>query len=84
MAISIFIGNLNYDTTEKDILKLLEPFGGIRSLRIITDKYTFKSKGFAHGEVSDIDIASKIIKNLNGHIVNGRAIKVEIFNPNQS
>jgi len=80
MAISLFIGNLNYNTSEEELLALLEPFGFTISISIIKDKYTLKSKGFAHCNVQDKECAEKIIKNLNGQLFKERVIRIELFN----
>ncbi len=44
---NIFVGNLNFQTTEKQLEALFSPFGNIQSLKIIKGMYSGVSKGFA-------------------------------------
>jgi RNA recognition motif-containing protein len=44
---NIFVGRLSYETQEKDLRTLFEGIGQVKSLKIITDRETGKSKGFA-------------------------------------
>lgn len=79
MIIPIFIGNLNFETNHKTLMKLLEEYGNILSLKIETDKFTQRSKGFAKATVEDRETAEKIISALNGAVIDGRIIRVEIY-----
>ncbi len=79
MSFSIFIGNLNYSSTESDLLTILEEFGKILSIEIIKDNYTSKSKGFAHVQTLNQETALLIIKSLNGKLLNGRPLKIEFY-----
>lgn len=44
---NIFVGNLNFQTTEKQLEALFAPFGTIQSLKVIKGMYSRDSKGFA-------------------------------------
>lgn len=79
MYFTIFIGNLSYHTTNEELFKLITPFGRIISCKIIEDRFTLKSKGFAHLEVENKEIANEIIRDLNGVEFNGRPLKIEYF-----
>lgn len=74
----IYIGNLEYGVTDGDLKGLFEEkgIGNVEDIKIITDKYTGKSKGFAFAEFSTEEDAQKAIDALNGHELNGRALKV--------
>lgn len=74
----IYIGNLEYGVTDGDLKGLLEEkgIGNVEDVKIITDKYTGKSKGFGFAEFSTEEDAQKAIDALNGHELNGRALKV--------
>ncbi len=78
MAHKIYIGNLSYDTTEKQIEELINKSGKVESINIITDKVTGKSKGFAFAEMSSDEDANKAIAEANGVELDGRQIKVNI------
>lgn len=71
----IYIGNMNFSTTEESIKKLFSKYGDVDSVEIIKDKYTEQSKGFGFVEMSDDD-AEKAISSLNGKDFEGRRIRV--------
>ena len=71
----IYIGNMNFSTTEESIKNLFSKYGDVDSVEIIKDKYTEQSKGFGFIEMSDDD-AEKAISALNGKDFEGRRIRV--------
>ena len=71
----IYIGNMNFSTTEESIKNLFSKYGDVDSVEIIKDKYTEQSKGFGFVEMSDDD-AEKAISLLNGKDFEGRRIRV--------
>lgn len=71
----IYIGNMNFSTTEESIKNLFSKYGDVDSVEIIKDKYTEQSKGFGFVEMSDND-AEKAISSLNGKDFEGRRIRV--------
>lgn len=71
----IYIGNMNFSTTEENIKNLFSKYGDVDSVEIIKDKYTEQSKGFGFVEMSDDD-AEKAISSLNGKDFEGRRIRV--------
>ncbi len=73
---NIFVGNLNYSITEDDIREIFEEYGELSSVKLITDKFTSKSKGFAFVEMADDSEAKKAIEELNGADVEGRSMVV--------
>ena len=73
---NIFVGNLNYSITEDDIKEIFEEYGELSSVKLITDKFTGKSKGFGFVEMADADEAKKAIEELNGAEVEGRTMVV--------
>ncbi|MFO1521242.1 MAG: hypothetical protein U1G05_04220 [Kiritimatiellia bacterium] len=44
---NIYVGNLNYQTTDEDVRQLFVAYGTVTSAKVITDKFTGRSKGFA-------------------------------------
>ena len=72
----IYVGNLQYSSTEKDIREMFSTFGEVHSAQLITDKFSGESKGFGFVEMSKNSEADSAIKALNGSSVQGRAIKV--------
>ena len=81
MTQNLFVGNLSYDTTEDTLRTLFAEFGQIESARLVTDRYTGRSKGFAFVEMSTEQAAEEAIGGLNSKQVDGREIKVEKANP---
>ena len=77
---TIFIGNLNWSLAEGDIQSLFEPFGEVKSVALIKDKMTKKSKGFAFVEMDDAD-AQNAISELNGKDIKGRKLVVNEARP---
>jgi RNA recognition motif-containing protein len=73
---NIYVGNLNFDLTEDELKELFEVYGHVTSVKIISDKYTGRSKGFGFVEMESDSEAKEAIENLNGKDVSGRAIKV--------
>jgi len=73
----LFVGNLPFDTTESQIKDLVS--GGnrtVRSVKIITDKETGRSRGFAFVDIDNEDEAKAAIEELNGKDFAGRPLKV--------
>ncbi|MEZ4753942.1 MAG: RNA-binding protein [Bdellovibrionota bacterium] len=79
----LYIGNLNFKTTEDDLREVLADYGQIESIKIITDKFTGDSKGFGFVEISDDDLALKAIEDLDGQELNGRAMRVNEARPQE-
>jgi len=73
---NIYVGNLSYETTEKDLKEAFGAFGEVDSVRIIKDKYTDRSKGFGFVEMPDKAQAESAIEGLNEKDFKGRNIKV--------
>ena len=62
---NIYIGNLNYRVREEDLKQVMEEYGVVDSVKIIKDRETGKSKGFAFVEMPDDAAAKKAIGELN-------------------
>ena len=81
MSVNIYVGNLSYDTTEDTLRTLFGEFGEVESARVITDRYTGRSKGFGFVEMTAEDAAQEAIGALNGKSVDGREIRVDKAKP---
>lgn len=73
---NIFCGSLPWSLEESELKGYFEEYGEVSSVKIITDKFTGKSKGFGFVEMPDEDSARQAIQDLNGADVKGRAIVV--------
>ena len=76
MAQKIYVGNMNYATTEETLSSLFSQYGEVVSAVVIKDRYTEQSKGFGFIEMSDAEAAEAAIATLNGKEVEGRRIRV--------
>lgn len=63
---NIYVGNLNYKVTENDLLDVFEEYGTVNDTKVITDKFTGRSKGFGFVTMENDDEARKAISELNG------------------
>ncbi len=80
----LYVGNLSYNTTDESLADAFAQFGTVESARVITDRETGRSKGFAFIEMSNPDEAQKAITGLDGQQVEGRAIRVSEARPQES
>ena len=78
---NIYVGNLSYDAYEDDVRKLFEEYGNVESVKIITDTYTGKSKGFGFVEMPNDEEARKAMESLDGKELSGRPLKVNQARP---
>jgi|SRR5689334_8820359 cold-inducible RNA-binding protein len=81
---NIFVGNLDFSTTESDLRALFEPYGAIERVSVVTDRDTGRSRGFAFVEMSVPSEAALAIAELNGRDCKGRALKVNEAQPKGS
>ena len=80
MAKKIYVGNLNYSTTEDQLSQSFAQYGSVVSAKIITDRYTDRSKGFGFIEMEEDDAAEAAISALNGQQLDGRELRVSEAN----
>jgi cold-inducible RNA-binding protein len=80
---NIFVGNLDFGATEESIRSLFEQYGSVESVRLMTDRATGRSRGFAFVEMTDSDEADRAITALNGTNIGGRALNVNEARPKE-
>ena len=78
---NIFVGNLNYQTTQDDLLAVFAPYGGVERVNVVTDRDTGQPRGFAFVEMTDAEAAQAAIAQLNGADLHGRALNVNEARP---
>jgi len=78
---NIFVGSLPFSLEEADLRESFEAYGAVDSVKIITDKFTGRSKGFGFVEMPNEEEGQKAIDELNGATVSGRAIVVNKSEP---
>ena len=75
---NIYVSNLSFHTSESDLKDLFSKFGTVTSAKIIMDRETNKSRGFAFIEMSSQDEGEKAIAGLNNKEIEGRALSVSL------
>ena len=73
---NIYVGNLSYKVKEKELKEIFEEYGEVKSVKIITDKATGRSKGFGFVEMAEDQEGANAIRELNETEVDNRRIKV--------
>ena len=84
MSKKLYVGNLDYATTQGTLSQLFEAVGEVISVNLITDRMTGRSKGFAFVEMAEQSAAQEAINQLNGQMVDGRSIKVDEARPRRT
>jgi RNA recognition motif-containing protein len=80
---NIYIGNLNYRVREDALKLVLEEYGAVDSVKVIKDRETGRSKGFAFAEMPDNGEAESAIEQLNGTDYEGRTMVVKEARPKE-
>ena len=78
---NIYVGNLDYEVDEQQLADLFEAHGAVSEVKIITDKYSGRSKGFGFVTMENQDEAKKAIQELNGAMLENREITVNEARP---
>jgi len=73
---NIYVGNLHYDLNEDQLREIFEEYGTVNSVKIISDKFSGKSKGFGFVEMADDSEANQAMEELNDAEVKGRSMRV--------
>jgi RNA recognition motif-containing protein len=81
MTKKLYVGNLSYSVTHGALEELFSSIGEVTSVNVITDRMTGRSRGFAFVEMADSTAAQQAIEQLNGHMLEDRAIKVAEARP---
>ena len=76
MGKKLYVGNLGFDVTNKDLEDVFAEVGATDSVSVITDRATGQSRGFAFVEMTSAGDAQRAIQQLNGKEIKGRPIKV--------
>jgi RNA recognition motif-containing protein len=80
---NIYVSNLSFNVQDEDLKEFFAEYGEVTSAKVITDKFTGRSRGFGFVEMSDDAAAQKAIQELDGATVEGRAIKVSEAKPRE-
>jgi RNA recognition motif-containing protein len=83
-TMDIYVGNLPYTATEGDVTGLFAAFGPVERVKIITDRETGQSKGFAFVTLGDQTQLNAAIEALNDYDYNGRPLRVNASEPKEA
>jgi RNA recognition motif-containing protein len=81
MPAKLFVGNLSFQATEEDLRELFAQAGTVESVRIVTDQFTGRPRGFGFVEMSTKEEAAKAIEMLNGRLFRDRNLVVDEARP---
>src|SRR5213076_489534 len=73
---NIFVGNLNFQTTEQDVRTLFEAHGSVDRVNIVTDRESGQPHGFGFVEMTNDAEGNRAITSINGRDVDGRTLNV--------
>jgi RNA recognition motif-containing protein len=80
---NIYVSNLSFNVQDEDLKDFFAEYGEVTSAKVITDKFTGKSRGFGFVEMSDDEAAKKAIAELDQATVEGRNIRVMEAKPKE-
>ena len=78
---NIYVGNCSHDVTEEQLRDLFILYGELGTVKIVKDRDTGRSRGFAFVEMPDPSAAKAAIKGVNGTDLGGRTLKVNEARP---
>ena len=79
----MYVGNLSFETTENDLQDLFEQHGTVNEVRLMMDRMTGRSRGFAFVTMNDGAQANAAMSGLNGRELNGRTLTVNEARPRE-
>ncbi|MCZ6473767.1 MAG: RNA-binding protein [SAR324 cluster bacterium] len=83
MTCKLYVGNLPFSTDEDTVRQLFAEQGTVESVKIVTDSYYGRSKGFGFVEMGSEEEASTAIEKLNGLEMEGRTLRVDKARPRE-
>lgn len=84
MGKKLYVGNLSYGVTDRDLQNLFAPHGSVQSAQVVMDRDTGRSKGFGFVEMDTGEQAQAAIAALNGQEVNGRTLTINEARPREA
>jgi RNA recognition motif-containing protein len=81
MNLKLYVGNLPFGASEEDLRKLFSEAGTVQSVKIVTDSYSGRSRGFGFVEMTSQEEAQKAISFVNGKTIMDRTLVVSEAKP---
>jgi RNA recognition motif-containing protein len=78
---NIFVGNLDFNTSEDELRQMFEAYGQVDRVSIMTDRDTGRSRGFGFVEMTSSEDGEKAIAALNGSQMGGRTLNINEARP---
>ena len=82
--VNIYVGNLSFDTRDEGLQAAFAQYGQVESARVIQDRDSGRSRGFAFVEMTKESEAQAAIEAMNGTELDGRALTVNVAKPRES
>jgi RNA recognition motif-containing protein len=79
---NIYVSNLSYSLTDEDLNNAFAEYGEVQSAKVITDRYTGRSRGFGFVEMNDNE-GKTAIEQLNGATLDNKIISVAVSRPKE-
>ncbi len=73
----LYVGNLNFDASEDQVRELFGSFGEVQEVKIVMDRFSGRSRGFAFVRMATADDAGKAKEALNGQPFQGKALVID-------
>ncbi|MBX3721239.1 MAG: RNA-binding protein [Turneriella sp.] len=80
---NIYVGNLAYNATDEELRAAFEAFGNVTSVKIVRDRDSGRSRGFAFVEMEDGEGAQNAVAQMNGKDLKGRNLVVNEARPRE-
>src|SRR5579872_1308714 len=79
----LYVGNLNFDANEDQVRELFGSFGAVEDVKIVMDRYSGRSRGFAFVRMDSADSAGKAKEALNGQPFQGKTLVIDLARTEQ-
>jgi len=80
---NIYVGNLSFDVTDASLQEAFAAFGAVNKANVVTDRMTYRSRGFGFVEMGNDEEGAAAIEGLNGTDLGGRTITVNVAKPRE-
>lgn len=81
MSFNIYVGNLSFNSTEADLRNLFAQYGEVDTVKIISDQFTGRSRGFGFVEMINREEGLRAVQELDSKELGGRSLKVNEAKP---
>src|SRR3990172_10297423 len=79
----LYVGNLNFDENEDQVRELFGTFGQVEDVKIVMDRFSGRSRGFAFVRMDSADSAGKAKEALNGQPFQGKTLVIDFARTEQ-